>query len=181
MEDVPTTLWQVSREIELALKELAHLEDDETYEEVRVRVQERLERLSITIETKWDNCARMIKNTDAETALLESRLEVRENECKILKTRIRGQKRLGAWLREYVKVNMGRLGFKKLETPSGIKLTIRKNAVSCEVTHQELVPEEYIRVRREPNKKALVDNFKETGEVFQGVIFHTDKTSLLVK
>ena len=177
--DIPDKLYDVAREIDILLDQLEHTDDED--EAVIEAAKERLSRWNETYDWMLDNLAKKVKNTDQEIAILEKRLEVRKNECKIIESRIKSKQRLLEWIKSYAKGTLVRLGIKRHETLSGIRLTVAKRPVSCEVLNRETVPEEYFRVKREPNLTALVQNFKETGELIEGVIFHTDKTSLRIK
>ena len=180
MKNLPDRLYEVSHDLEVLIAELDN-PDEDWNEDAEAIAKEKLERLSVTYEWLLDNLAKKIKNVDQEKELLKKRLEIREAECKILRTRLKSKERFQTWLKNAAKNTMVRFGFKRLETPSGIRLTVAKRPVSCEVVKKELIPDEWFRIKREPNVSGMVDNFKETGELIQGVIFHTDKTSLRIK
>jgi hypothetical protein len=84
--------------------------------------------------------------------------------------------------KKYVKDNMDRLGITKIETELGT-LSIAKSPISVEIINENEVPKEFIQevITIKVDKKAITDNFKQTGEVPTGVIVHDNNTSLRVK
>lgn len=73
-------------------------------------------------------------------------------------------------------------GVEKIETEVG-KILVRKNPISIEVEDIEKVPDEYKVVKTvvSVDKKKITENFKETGELIDGVKINTENTSLQVK
>ena len=84
--------------------------------------------------------------------------------------------------KEYVKSNMERLGLIKIETELGT-LSIAKSPISIEIANEDEVPNEFKTevVTTKIDKKKIAENFKATGEIPNGVIIHTNNTSLRVK
>lgn len=84
--------------------------------------------------------------------------------------------------KKYVKDNMDRLGLKKIETELG-SLTIYNSPISVEIIDESIIPKEFIRevVETKPDKKAIADHFKATGEIPTGVAIHDNNTSLRIK
>ena len=77
---------------------------------------------------------------------------------------------------------MERNGITKIETELGT-LSIAKSPATVEVIDQEQVPDEFLRIKTsiEVDKTAIKKNFKETGEVPDGIKIVTDNTSLRIK
>lgn len=84
--------------------------------------------------------------------------------------------------KKYIKENMEKMGLTKIETELGT-LSIAKSPATVEVINQEQVPDEFLRVKTniEVDKTAIKKNFKETGEVPDGIRIVTDNTSLRIK
>lgn len=84
--------------------------------------------------------------------------------------------------KEYVKDCMEKAGFSKIETELG-QLSIAKNPMSVEIENESLVPKEFKKeiVTITPDKTAIKNHFKETGELILGVKIIDDKTSLRIK
>ena len=72
--------------------------------------------------------------------------------------------------------------FTKIETALG-SLTIAKSPISVEITNEDEVPSEFKQeiVTTKIDKKAIADNFKQTGEIPNGVIINTENTNLRIK
>ena len=77
--------------------------------------------------------------------------------------------------KEYVKECMERGGFTKIETQLGT-LSIVKNPQSVEIYDENKIPDEYKTkvLEIKIDKKAIMKNFKETGEIVDGVDIKQD-------
>lgn len=77
--------------------------------------------------------------------------------------------------RKYVKECMEQGGFTKIETQLGT-LSIVKNSQSVEIYDENKVPDEYKTkvLEIKIDKKAIMKNFKETGEIVDGVNIKQD-------
>ena len=84
--------------------------------------------------------------------------------------------------KQYVKECMEQNGIKKIETGLGI-ISIAKNPISIEIENEEEVPDEFKTVitTTKIDKTKIKDNFKETGEIPDGVRINTENTSLRIK
>ena len=84
--------------------------------------------------------------------------------------------------KNYVKENMDRLGITKMDTSLGT-LSIAKNPMSVEIVNESEIPKEFIQeiVTTKPDKTAIKNHYKETGELISGVRIIDDKTSLRIK
>ena len=84
--------------------------------------------------------------------------------------------------KEKVKNILQENGIDKIETEVG-KIQVRKNPISIEVEDIEKVPDEYkiVKTTVSVDKKKVADNFKETGELIDGLRINTENTSLQVK
>lgn len=84
--------------------------------------------------------------------------------------------------KNYVKNIMEVTDTKKVETNYG-SLTLRKSPISVEVTDLTKVPPQYIqtKVEQSVDKKAIIADFKDTGELVEGVKINTNNNSLLLK
>ena len=106
---------------------------------------------------------------------------MKEEEKRISDNRKSLENRL-AKFKEYVKNCMENNNITKVETSLGT-LNIAKNPISVEVINEDEIPDEYKNIIQtiKIDKKKIADNFKETGEIPQGIIIHTDNTSLRIK
>jgi len=82
------------------------------------------------------------------------------------------------WLKNYLLVEMQSANILKVKKDV-ISVAVRDNPPSAELVDIDEVPEQYVRVipeRREPDKKAIIEHFKETGEIISGIdIIHNKK------
>lgn len=84
--------------------------------------------------------------------------------------------------KEYVKSNMDLLGLEKISTDLGV-ISIAKSPISVEILDEQQIPDEYKEVVTtiKVDKKKIADNFKETGEIIDGVNIITNNTNLRIK
>ena len=84
--------------------------------------------------------------------------------------------------KQYVKECMEQNGLKKIETGLGT-ISIAKNPISTEIENEEEVPNEFktIITTTKIDKTKIKDNFKETGEIPDGVKINTENTRLQIK
>lgn len=84
--------------------------------------------------------------------------------------------------KQYVKECMEQNGIKKIETGLGT-ISIAKNPISIEIENEEKVPDEFKTVitTTKIDKTKIKDNFKETGEIPDGVKINTENTRLQIK
>ena len=82
----------------------------------------------------------------------------------------------------YLLENMNALSIKKIETPVG-SVTVAKSPLSVEITDESKVPEKYKTqvITTKIDKTKIKNDFKETGEVIEGVQYNTNNTHLLFK
>ena len=62
-------------------------------------------------------------------------------------------------------------------------MSIAKNPISVEIVNEDEIPSEYKQevVTTKVDKKAIADNFRDTGEIIPGVNINTQNTSLRIK
>ena len=84
--------------------------------------------------------------------------------------------------KQYVKECMENNGITKIETGLGT-ISIAKSPVSVEIINEEAIPSEFKQeiVTVKIDKIKIKDNFKETGEIPDGVNIITTNTNLRVK
>jgi len=87
------------------------------------------------------------------------------------------------WLKLYLLAEMVSTNTLKVKKDV-ISVSVQNNPPSAELINLELVPEQYIRIvpeRREPDKRAIIEHFKETGELVSGVNIITDKKFVSIR
>lgn len=70
-------------------------------------------------------------------------------------------------LREYIRANMLACGIEKIKAPT-FTITLSDGPERVEVEDETLVPDTYVRTKREVNKAAVLDAYRETGEILPG-------------
>lgn len=126
----------------------------------------------------------LYKQVDLVNTILKNEEEIFElkaEEQKISNKRKFLESKLNIF-KEEVKSVLEENGIEKLETEIG-KISIRQNPISVDVEDIEKVPNEYkiIKTTVSVDKKKIIDNFKATGEVIDGIKLNLTNTSLQVK
>lgn len=106
---------------------------------------------------------------------------MKEEEDRLGETRKKLEKRLNHF-KDYVIECMARNNLTKIDTDLG-SLALAKSPISVEIINEDEIPEEFKRevVTTKIDKKAITDNFRETGEIPNGVKINTDNTYLKIK
>ena len=133
------------------------------------------EELAIELQKKSGNIIAYVKNGECFIDAVkteEKRLADMRKAAEIKLTKFK----------EYVKENMEKLKIKKIETELGV-LSIAQSPVSVEIINEDEVPSEFKQeiVTVKIDKKAISDNFKETGEIPNGVYIHATNTNLRIR
>lgn len=141
---------------------------EEQYNEIGLELVQLLQSKSSNIIGYIQNNELMVESIKKEEERLKNIRKEIENKTKRFKS--------------YVKENMDKLELTKIDTELGT-LSIRKNPISVEIVNEELIPNEYKKVKQEIviDKKAIADNFKANGELVEGVNIVSNKTSLVIK
>lgn len=107
----------------------------------------------------------------------EARIEAKKQEEKRLYDLRKSEENKIARLKELIKDSMNILGEKKIETNIGY-FSIRKNPLKVNIIDEEKIPKEFIEVKtvETVNKKELLNKFKETGELIDGVSFEQNES-----
>lgn len=139
------------------------------------QVQELGTELAKELQNKSSNIIAYIVNSES---LLE---RIKAEEKRLADMRKNGEAKLEKF-KEYVKNNMEVLELQKIQTELGT-LSIGKNPISVEITQEDEVPTEFKQevVTTKIDKKAIAQHFKDTGEVPNGCVIHTNNTSLRIK
>ena len=151
---------------------MAKAENEELTEE---EYNELGQELALELQNKSANIIGYVQNTES---LISA---IKDEETRLEEMRKTAEKRLDKF-KQYVKENMERLNITKIDTALG-SLNITKNPMSVEIEDETLIPEEYQKVviTKKPDKTAIKNHFKETGEIIAGVQIIDNKTSLRIK
>ena len=133
------------------------------------------EELAIQLQQKGSNIIGYTKNIELTINAMK------EEEKRIAEDRKSLESKLDKF-KQYVKENMERLGITKMDTELGT-LSIAKSPVSVEIINEDEVPSEFKQevVTVKVDKTKIKNNFKETGEIPDGVNIITTNTNLRIK
>lgn len=150
----------------------ALMENEEMTEEDKNKVKEEL---TLLLQQKSQNIIGYARN-------IELTIEAMKNEEKRISEKRKMLENRVIKFKEYVKECMEKNGITKIETGLG-NLTIAKNPISVEIVNEEEIPSEYKTeiVAVKVDKTKIKNNFKETGEIPNGVNIVTNNTSLRIK
>lgn len=153
-----------------AFAKLNDMEELDTETEKQIKQE-----LQVLLEQKSANIIAYAKNRESHITA------IKEEEKRLASYRKTEEAKLERFL-AYLKQCMEEAGILKIETPLGV-ISIAKNPISVEVLDVTKVPKEYKNIEEviKVDKKAIADNFKETGEVLDGTRIITNRTSLRIK
>ena len=147
-------------------------EKEELSEEER---QEIGMQLADALQTKSNNIIAYYQDQNTLLNAIDEEIKRLREYKKITKNKIDRYK-------EYVKSNMDLLGLEKISTDLGV-ISIAKSPISVEILDEQQIPDEYKEVVTtiKVDKKKIAENFKETGEIIDGVNIITNNTNLRIK
>ena len=147
-------------------------QNEEITEEDKIKIKEELTQL---LQKKSQNIIGYIKNIELTIEAMK------EEEKRIADNRKVLENKMGRF-KEYVKECMERNGITKIETSLGT-LSIAKSPISIEIVKEEEIPKEFKQevITVKIDKTKIKNNFKETGEIPNGVKVVTTNTNLRIK
>lgn len=150
----------------------ALMESEEMTTEDKMKVKEEL---TILLQQKSQNIIGYTRNTELMINAMKEEEKRLADRRKLLENRL-------TKFKEYVKECMDKNGITKIDTELG-SLTIAKNPASVEIVNEGEIPSEYKTevVTVKIDKTKIKNNFKETGEIPNGVNILTNNTSLRIK
>ena len=150
----------------------ALMESEEITPEDKAKIEEEL---TILLQQKSQNIIGYTKNIELTINAMK------EEEDRIASNRKTLENKL-ARFKQYVKECMENNGITKIETGLGT-LSIAKSPVSVEIVNEEAIPSDFKQeiVTVKVDKTKIKENFKETGEIPDGVNIITTNTNLRIK
>ena len=145
-------------------------------EEITPELKEQLEKeLTELLKQKSQNIIGYTKNIELTIEAMKTEEKRISEQRKALENKLDNFK-------QYVKECMEQNSIKKIETGLGT-ISISKNPISVEIENEEKVPDEFKTVitTTKIDKTKIKDNFKETGEIPDGVKINTENTRLQIK
>lgn len=128
------------------------------------------------IEDKVENLAKLIIATNDTIGVIKS-------EEKRLYDRRQAMQNRMEWLKAYLVTEMVATHTYKVKRDV-LTASVVDSPPSVEVNVMEEIPEQYVRVipeQRDPDKKAIISHFKETGEIVSGVDIIINKKHLVIR
>jgi len=138
LEDTAMKLYEITRSYLAALDVLTDPDVDIPAE----AVADTLEAIEVEFETKAVNTAAFAKQMEAEAEAIKAAVERMEKRRKALEARAK-------WLKDYVKIGMETIGYKKLDCPWFV-LAVQKNPASVDVFDYSAIPAEFMRIPEPP-------------------------------
>lgn len=157
---------------------LALIQDqlDQTGGELTVALEAELDHVQLAFVEKVEHVGRWIGNLNARETILEQEI-ARLKHKKDVTANLRDR------LKEYVKSNMLLGDVKKLEYDF-FTVRVQKNPPSLLITDQSKIPAAFLTVipeSYEPNRKKIMEAYKDTGELVSGTEVVTDKSHLRIE
>lgn len=161
----------------LSLYEIANafpalMESEEITEEDKNKIKTEL---TMLLQQKSQNIIGYTKNIELTINAMKEEEDRMASNRKVLENKL-------ARFKQYVKECMENNGITKIETGLGT-LSIAKSPASVEIINEEAIPSEFKQeiVTVKIDKTKIKNNFKETGEIPDGVNIVTTNTSLRIK
>ena len=160
------SLYQITNAFPMLMAE------EEITEENKLIIEQELTKL---LQVKSQNIIGYYKNNELTISAMK------EEEKRLAEARKTLENR-NERFKKYVKECMENAGFTKIETALG-SLSIAKSPISVEVTNEAEIPDEFKVevISTKIDKNLIKENFKETGEIPNGVIINTENTNLRIK
>lgn len=132
------------------------------YAEIQSRVEsgedctDLLDQVTDALEQKAAAIGHVLRNSEADSDALAAEIK-----------RLQGKKSAidnnRERLREYIKRAMSESGILRVKAPT-FSITLSDGPETVEVLNEDELPEEFVRRKREPNKTAILDAYKQHGE-----------------
>ena len=134
-----------------------------------------LENIEDAFNSKIENVAKAFKNVDAEQKAIKAERER-------LQARERTLARRANWFKGYLHHAMTRTGKDKVKGEV-LTVSLRKCPASCDVFDVDSVPGAFKRTVTEVkvDRKAIIDHFKDTGEILDGVNIVDDRKTVSIR
>lgn len=166
MEEKSISLYQITSAFP------ALMENEEITEENKEKIQEEL---TLLLQKKSTNIIGYVRN-------LELTIEAMKNEEKRISTNRKNLENRLENFKTYVKNCMDFNDISKVETNIGT-LNICKSPNSVTILNEDEIPDEFkiIETTVKIDKNKILDNFKSTGEIPEGININTENTYLKIK
>lgn len=136
----------------------------------------KLEEVKEHIEDKVENVGKFVLSLEAGITAIKSEEERLSSRRRVIESRI-------DWLKNYLLQEMTLADLEKVKRDV-LTVLVRLNPPSVNVLDPESIPQQFRRVIPEtwqPDKKTIIDHFKDTGEIVPGIEVITDKKSVQIR
>ena len=157
-------------------KTIRDMLDKDTQEITREEIIESLSAIEDDIKLKIGNIGKLVLELKSDVAAIKT------EEDRLLRRR-QGYISKMEWLKLYLLTEMTSTNIAKVKEDV-ISVSVQNSPPSCEVIELEQIPEQYIRVipeQHEADKKAIIEHFKTTGEIINGVDLIRDKKHVVIR
>lgn len=150
----------------------ALMENEEITEEDKNKIKEEL---TILLQQKSQNVIGYVRNNELTIEAMKEEENRIASDRKVLENKL-------TKFKQYIKECMENNGITKITTSLGT-LSIAKSPASVEIINEEAIPSEFKQevVTVKIDKTKIKNNFKETGEIPDGVNIITTNTNLRIK
>lgn len=135
-------------------------------------IQDTFEALEGEFNDKAISCVHYLQNLNSEVDSIDA-------EIKRLTAMKKARQNAVSQFKEYMRVNMTQAGIDKIECPL-FKITLSKPRKVVSVSDIDLLPEQFKRVKVEPDK-TLIKKALDAGELVDGAELSEGKPSLMIK
>jgi hypothetical protein len=136
------------------------LEDEGATQEQVGALLDRIDEAKGSLQSKVDAICRVLKNLDAQATAIQT-------EEKRLKARRQARENSAETLRTWIKSSMDVLDVKSIKTDL-FNVSLVEGPHAVRVLDENAIPDAYVKLKREPDKKLILKAFKEDGEIVAG-------------
>lgn len=149
------------------------MDDPELSEEEADQLLLRLAEAKGSLQSKVDNTCRLLANIDKD-------IEGYRKEEKRLAERRKTAENMQARIREWIRMTMMQMELHTIKT-GVFQVSLSRGAPKVVITDANAIPEEFLRIKREVDKKAIMDTFKKNGECVPGTDIAEGEPSLRIR
>ena len=170
------TLYALTDQYRFLLEALANEDSGELDPEHLGELSAKLSDTTIDLGEKAENIGKYILSLEADVAAIRTEEERLASRKKSIENK-------ASWLKDYLLREMMTAGIPKIKREL-FTVSIRNNPPSVNVIDVEQLPNDFRRIIPEtwqPDKKAILEHFKGSGEILPGVEMVVDKKRLEIK
>lgn len=170
------TLYELADQYRLLINKGVDIETGELIEADSKALFKRLDEIKDNIGDKAENIGKLWLELQGESKAVEAEI------TRLAKHKARFETN-SQWLKDYLLRELETAGLEEIKRAT-VKIAIRTNPPSANITNAEVVPKDYKRHIPESweiDKKKILDHWKETGREVSGVEIITDKKRIDIR